>query len=114
MLAILFNQLVNSALGHELEIPIQSNSQCEILVRIQNEGMRTILDITRNTPLATMRYMLGWSSISLSYMLAQFNAYMEYFFVLFLFHPFFKSHNVSVIYTQVQNSVFLLFSMMFL
>lgn len=42
-----------------------------------NEGMRTFLGCTRDTPITVMFYMLGWSSMRSGYMLAHVKVYMD-------------------------------------
>lgn len=68
---------LSRVLDYGLGILTLSNSQFERMEKVQNEGMRTILECTRDNPVVTLRHKLGWSSKRSRYMKAQIKAYMH-------------------------------------
>jgi hypothetical protein len=76
-LAFLYLQLVLPAIAYGLGLLTLSESQFKRLKRIQNEGMRIVLGCTRDTPILTMRYMLGLLLIKSRHSLSQAKAYMR-------------------------------------
>lgn len=77
LLFLIYYQVVLSVIEYGLGILTLSRSQRERLERIQNEGIRIVLGCTRDTPIQTMRYMLGLLSISSRHSLTQARSYMR-------------------------------------
>ena len=77
VLVILYQTLVLSVVEYGLGLLTLSDSQMKRLDVIQNEGMRTILGCTKDTPIEAMRYLLNFPNMRERHRMAQVKAYLR-------------------------------------
>ena len=74
---LLYQSVILSIIDYDLGLTTLSQSNLLKLDRTQNEAMRVILGITKDTPIETMRYLLDLPSMETRHKVEQVKAYLN-------------------------------------